>query len=208
MNITTRIGTAVTGLALAVACSACGSSRSHDGPVRPAAEMSMSPGMTMPDGSVMGAEGTMTSPTVRESEKPSASALMVCSDEIRNDVTQVAKLPMKPLATSSFADHLYTCVYTLPMGNLIVSVKDLDSTAATTAYFDTTRRSLGSTTRLDGLAQGAFGNSEGHVVLRKDNHVLSVDASRLPAVFGSQGQKRSDFAYEIASDILGCWTGD
>jgi hypothetical protein len=28
-----------------------------------------------------------------------------------------------------------------------------------------------------------------------------------PAVLGAQQSKRFDFAYEIASDILGCWTG-
>ena len=37
---------------------------------------------------------------------------------------------------------------------------------------------------------------------------LRVDATGLPAVFGTQKQKRTDLAYEIASDVLGCWTGD
>jgi hypothetical protein len=27
-------------------------------------------------------------------------------------------------------------------------------------------------------------------------------------VFGPQQQRRTDLAYEIASDVLGCWTGD
>jgi hypothetical protein len=27
-------------------------------------------------------------------------------------------------------------------------------------------------------------------------------------VFGPQRQRRTDLAFEIASDVLGCWTGD
>ena len=46
------------------------------------------------------------------------------------------------------------------------------------------------------------------MVVVKDNETLTVDATGLPAVFGSQQQKRTDLAYEIASDVLGCWTGD
>jgi hypothetical protein len=198
------IGLGLIMLAVIGACTACGSSAPEGSSGGQPPGMSMSPGMTMPDGSVMGAEDT--GPSSAPADGPSASALMVCSDEIRSDVTQVAALPTKPRATSMFKDHLYTCTYTLPMGALIVSVKDLDDSAATTAFFEKTRDSLGTTRSLAGLAQGAFGTNNGRVVLRKDNHVLSVDASQLPAVFGTQSQKRTDFAYEIASDILGCWT--
>lgn len=44
------------------------------------------------------------------------------------------------------------------------------------------------------------------MVLLKDSDTLTVDASRLPPVFGKQQSTRFDFAYELASDILGCWT--
>ena len=40
----------------------------------------------------------------------------------------------------------------------------------------------------------------------KDNQTLKVDTTGLPPVFGPEGQKRTDLAYEIASDVLGCWT--
>ncbi len=198
---------AVVALALCVSVGLAGCASSHRATtssgagVRPAAPMA--PGMTMPDGSIMGA--ATTAPGVSLA-KPSASALMVCSAEIRADVAKVAMLTKAPGATSTFADHLYACTYTLPMGPFIVSVKDLTDSAATTTYFTDLRRGLGSTEDVAGLAEGAYGTPDGKVVLRKDSHVLEVDASHLPAVFGSQSQKRADFAYEIASDILGCWT--
>jgi hypothetical protein len=164
----------------------------------------MAVGMTMPDRSIMGA-GATSSPSAA-SATPSASARMVCTTEVRSDVTKVAALTTTPMTTSTFVDHLYTCTYALPMGSLIVSVKDLANLAATTTYFADVRPRLGTTATLAGLAEGAFGTPNGTVVLRKDSHVLEVDASHLPAVFGSQSEKRADFAYEIASDILGCWT--
>jgi hypothetical protein len=33
-------------------------------------------------------------------------------------------------------------------------------------------------------------------------------AKQARAVFGARGQKRADFANEVASDVLGCWTED
>ena len=48
----------------------------------------------------------------------------------------------------------------------------------------------------------------GTVVVIKDSQTLTVDATGLPAVFGAEDQKRTDLAYEVASDVLGCWTGD
>ena len=37
---------------------------------------------------------------------------------------------------------------------------------------------------------------------------LTVDTTRCPPSSGASSQKRTDLAYEIASDVLGCWTGN
>ena len=74
------------------------------------------------------------------------------------------------------------------------------------AYFRTSQAHLGSTEPLDGLGEHSFGAAAGTIVLIKDNDTLTVDATRLPPVFGNESSKRFDFAYELASDILGCWT--
>jgi hypothetical protein len=36
---------------------------------------------------------------------------------------------------------------------------------------------------------------------------LLVDASKLPANFGSPPQSRSDVALTVAVTVMGCWTG-
>jgi hypothetical protein len=59
-----------------------------------------------------------------------------------------------------------------------------------------------------GLGADGYAPADGIVLLRKDNDVLVVDASGLPPVFGSNEQHRADLAFELATDILGCWTGD
>ena len=167
----------------------------------------------MPDGSTMSAAGTPTTaapgtPTTSAvSSGPSAAAQMICSADIRSAITTVLKLPAAPVATSNWANHVYTCTYQLPMGELVLSVTESATEASANAYLEDLRQQLGAQP-LIGLTPLAYGTGDGVVVLVKDSDTLRVDASRLPVQFGDQGQKRTDFAYEVASDILGCWTGD
>lgn len=138
---------------------------------------------------------------------PSAEALMICTTETRNDIAEVLALKALPAGTSTFTDHLYTCAYRLPAGTLVLSVKDSPDPTGSAGYYTALRARLPATEDLLGLGEAAYGTTDGTVVLRKDNGTLHVDATALPAVFGTQDQKRTDFAYEIASVILGCWTG-
>lgn len=142
------------------------------------------------------------------SDAPSDTARMVCGDDIRGQVSQVLKLGGPPRTESSWADQLYTCTYRLPVGPMVLSVKQSSGTAAAASYFSTLRPTLGSTETLQGLGQRAYGTGDGVVVVIKDNLTLKVDTTGLPKVFGADQQHRSDLAYEIASDVLGCWTGD
>lgn len=153
-----------------------------------------------------------THPTVQStthpatSSKPSVAAQMICSDDIMGKVKQVLKLRSTPATHTTFVDQRFTCTYDLPMGPLALSVKDSPGKPAAGAYFTALRPTLGATESLIGLGEKAYGTSTGTVVVLKDSQTLRVDATGLPPVFGSEGQKRTDLAYEIASDVLGCWT--
>jgi hypothetical protein len=138
---------------------------------------------------------------------PSEAALMICSDDIRDQVRTVLKLSAPAPVRSSWRDQLYTCTYTLPMGTMVLSVKESASKPAARAYFLGLRPGLGSTEALLGLGEQAYATKTGIAVVIKDNMTLRVDTTRLPAVFGAQQQRRTDLAYEIASAVLGCWTG-
>lgn len=140
--------------------------------------------------------------------KPTATALMVCSDDIRGKVQQVLRLATLPKTSSTFLDGLYSCSYALPIGTLVLSVQTSTGKDALNTYVEAARTTRKATSTLIGLGERAYGSTDGTVLVIKDNETLTVDASDLPPVFGTQGQKRTDFAYEIASDVLGCWTGN
>lgn len=161
--------------------------------------------MTMPDGTVMNAADMGAGAT---NGRPSHATAMICNAETHAAIAQVLRLPGPPASTATWADDLYTCTYRLPIGTLVVTVKQSRTDAAGRRYFAASRARLAPTETLYGLGSASYGNRAGVVVLRKDNDTLTVDATRLPARFGAQDNKRYDFAYEIASDILGCWTGD
>lgn len=188
---------------LAGALVLAGCAGSHPAQNTPAPGTAMTPGMIMPDGSTMGAE--QAAPLA---DAPSAAAQMICADETREAIKSVLTLKATPAGHTTWTNHLYTCTYALPMGTLRLSVKESPDTATASAYYTAQRKLIARAADLAGLTDSAFGTPDGTVVLRKDNDVLRVDATGLPAVFGAQHQKRTDFAYELASDILGCWTGD
>jgi hypothetical protein len=141
------------------------------------------------------------------SQPPSANAAMVCGADVAGDVARVLSLPAAPPTTSTWVDQLFTCDYSLPMGPLVLSVKESPDPAAAAGYFDGQRGRLGETAPAPGLGERAYATPTGTVVVIKDAMTLTVDATVLPEVFGNNGQRRNDFAYEVASVVLGCWTG-
>jgi hypothetical protein len=192
----------VTGCAVAPT----GTSASESGPTPPV--MSMPPGMVMSPGMSMSG---MTQNHSGPITGPSASATMVCGSEIRSDVVAILALPTAPATTATWVDHLYTCTYHLPDGPLVLSVKESGDVPAANTYFTALRRQLGPTrplTGLAGLGSPGYDTSSGRVVVRKDDKTLQVDASGLPATLGQHHQSRVDLAYEVTSDVLGCWNGN
>jgi hypothetical protein len=183
-------------------------SANNAGDATPGAQMTpgmkMTPGMVMPDGNTMGASAA---PRMVSKSGPSAAAKMICSNEVRGDVSQVLALKTVPRPTARWADHVYTCAYRLPMGTFVLSVTESNNPDAAQNFAMGLRSALGETHSLAGLTATAFSTPRGLVALVKDSDTLQVDASRLPQQFGTQQEKRADFAYEIASDILGCWIG-
>ncbi len=138
---------------------------------------------------------------------PSDTAKMVCGPQIQGSVKQALSLATLAAPKPTWQNSQYSCVYQLPMGPMTLSVKQSANDAAADAYFAKIRSGFGKTETMIGLGKASYGTNDGIVVVVKDDKTLVVDTTKLPAVFGAQGQKRSDLAYEIASDVLGCWTG-
>lgn len=137
--------------------------------------------------------------------QPSSAALMICSQDLRDQVRTVLKLSAPAPARSTWQDPVYTCTYTLPMGTMVLSVRESASKPAARDHFQALRTRLGATQALLGLGEQAYATRTGIAVVVKDDMTLQVDTTRLPAVFGPERQRRTDLAYEIASAVLGCW---
>jgi hypothetical protein len=142
------------------------------------------------------------------STSPPKNAAMVCGDELRGEIGQVLDLSSPPAATSTWANSVYTCTYDLAAGPLVLSVNVAPTKSKAGAYFDSRKQQAADATPQVGLGERSFGTANGSVTVIKDAMTLTVDATKLPPVFGTNQQKRADFAYEVASVVLGCWTGD
>lgn len=160
----------------------------------------MSSGETMAGHSHPGAPGQTTA-----GSEPSAAAKMVCAGDVPAQVKTVLNLNAPAPTSASWQDQLYTCTYTLPMGKMVLSVKESASKPAARDYFHTLRLELGDTKPLLAVGEQAYATATGTAVVLKDNMTLRVDTTGLPAVFGPQQQRRTDLAYEMATIVMGCW---
>jgi hypothetical protein len=130
------------------------------------------------------------------------------ANDIKSKVRDALGLAGPPSTEWRWSNGVYTCDYHLPMGRMSLQVTVLAGAPQASTLFDADRgRTLGAQP-LAGLGERAFGTDNGTVLVLKDNQVLVVDTTRLPQEFGANGQRRSDLAYEVASDVMGCWTGD
>ncbi len=186
--------------ALPILLAGCATAKA-DGPSAAAAPPASNP--VAPAGTSATAPNTLVA-------APSESAQMVCGPEIRADVATILSLKTPPSTATSWANQLYTCTYRLANGPLAVSVKESGDAASARSYFEGLRRQLGPTQQLhglDSLGLPAFETPNGNVAFLKDDKTLQIDATQLPPEVNSLHRQRSDLAYTLATDILGCWSG-
>jgi hypothetical protein len=165
---------------------------------------SKAPGMDMAAGESM---SDMAGPGGSGSGSPSADSRLVCGPEIRRNIGHLLALRPAPQGRAAWRDHVYTCSYPLPVGPLVLAVTESADVPAAHLAFRDLRQGLQPTQPLRGLAGlglPAFETRTGTAVFLKDNMVLRVDATRL-MLSGGASTSRSDVAYEVATDVMGCW---
>lgn len=150
---------------------------------------------------------TAAAPSSSQDVGPSESAQMICSLEVKTQVAAILHLPNPPPTTSSWADHVYTCIYHLTAGPLNLSVQESADPASARTYFTTSKQRLAADRQLSGLGEFAYAAPAGSVVVLKDNKTLRIDVTKLPNQFGQPAVLRTDLASEVAAAIMGCWTG-
>jgi hypothetical protein len=150
------------------------------------------------DGPAAGAAGA--------GESPPDKAVMVCGGQVADSLTQILELDAPPHTVTEWADPVYTCTYHLPMGPLVLTVNVSGTDAAAGTFFDARAARTPGAEPVVGLGERAFGTDDGSVTVVKDDMTLTVDATSLPEVFGDDAQRRTAFAFEVASQVMGCWT--
>lgn len=140
---------------------------------------------------------------------PSSAAEMVCGQEIRAKIAQILALPTDPLPSSTWAAGLYTCTYRLPSGALVLSVRESSDPAAARSSAQSAVAALPGAAAIEGLTNlglPGYQSPAGAVAFAKDSFALTVDATGLLEPVGPHGISRSSLAYQIATDVLACWS--
>lgn len=141
-------------------------------------------------------------------DAPSDAALMVCGDQPMDRLTSILDLDSKPHTINDWADSTFTCTYHLTEGALEISVQEAKDQASALTYFDAMQALAKDATPIEGLANlgfPAYETADGSAVFQKDNFVLQVDATDLPATLGPESISRNALAYQLSTTILACW---
>jgi hypothetical protein len=137
---------------------------------------------------------------------PSVSSQMICNQEGQGAIAGslgVKPAPIKP----TWADEIYACKYVYANGTMTLSVHEYPNNAAAMQAFNQLKTQLHGVPAQTVLGQGTFQAPDDSLYVVKDNKLLKVDVSKLPANFGSPPLSRSDVALTVGVTIMGCWTG-
>ena len=135
---------------------------------------------------------------------PGRAAGEACEPMVRDSVPATVGLALAGEPTSTVRGDTFSCLYNFAGGTLDMSVRDLHTISRARRYFRDVRGREGVGDALSGLAEGGFTKADGSVVAMKDAMILTVDVTALPPT----GTDRSGIAIDLASTVLGCWTGD
>lgn len=139
---------------------------------------------------------------------PPAAAAMVCSAEAKDNVAKILGLAAAPTTSQTWDGSVFSCSYALPDGVFDMSVQVFPGPEAAQAAAKSLAGRLGAEaiTGLANLGLPGYQSAAGTVVFAKDNMALHVDAVKMSAGVGTQAVPKTDFAYQMATTILGCWT--
>ena len=188
--------------------SGCATAAGAAGPGSTAVVPSSSSAAAQPGHAGGHGHGSSTSPGAPQAEGPSDAARMVCGDQPMDRLTSILDLDSKPHTVDNWADSTFTCTYHLEEGALEISVREAGDEASARTYFDAMQALAKDAKPVEGLANlgfPAYETADGSAVFLKDNFVLQVDASDLPAVLGPESITRNALAYQLSTTILACW---
>jgi hypothetical protein len=150
------------------------------------------------------AVGAIAAPVGAKVTKPGAEArelaAEVCEDMVGDAAIDAAGEELVTPQQGVWTGWRYSCAYAFPDGTLAVNVDVFKSVAAAKQGFAKVRDKTEDRTRLYGIGQQAFQADDLKLVSRKDNFVLTVDPTALPARFNRDG-----IVWATTLAVFGCW---
>ena len=143
-------------------------------------------------------------PAAAKVTKPNAAArelaAEVCEEMVGDAAIDAAGEELVTPQQGAWDGWRYTCPYQFDGGTLAVNVDVFESVAAAKTGFAKVRDKTTDRTRLYGIGQQAFQADDLTLVSRKDNFVLTVDPTALPARFN-----RDHIVWATTLAVFGCW---
>jgi hypothetical protein len=141
-------------------------------------------------------------PTVERGAEPSNPADEICEDMTRDNVAnQLAEGHLLGAPVRSKSGSVTTCTYRITGGSLRLTVDERAGDAAAATSFAALKRAATAPVKVPLLGTDAFTGHDGTTVTVKDDKVLTVDPTDLPA-----GNDRTQIAQSISFEVLNCWT--
>jgi hypothetical protein len=132
---------------------------------------------------------------------------MICGAEGQSELASALGTKTVQPVVGTWRKPVYSCTYAYRGGSMLLSVRELGTTGAAQQYFHARWTQLHAAKSSTELGQGSAQAPNGTFLVVKDDKVLEVDATRLPAHLGSPPLAPADVALTAAVTVLGCWTG-
>jgi hypothetical protein len=127
-------------------------------------------------------------------------AAEVCEEMVGDAAVGAAGETLVAPQQGTWAGSRYTCTYGFDGGTLALTVDVFKTPAAAKQEFAKVRDATSGRTRLYGIGQQAFQAHDLKLVSRKDNFVLTVDPTSLPA-----RMNRDAVTWASTRAVFDCW---
>lgn len=131
---------------------------------------------------------------------PTEQAGSICSGMVRDAAEIALDEPVQGRQRAERSGDVYSCRYEFADGVLELAVEDRGSPAD--ALLSVERLAAGPDVagRISGLGAGGFEKVDGSIVLAKDEFVLTIDVTRLPATVD-----KGAVSLRVAEAVMDCW---
>jgi len=131
---------------------------------------------------------------------PTEQAGSICSGMVRDAAEIALDQPVQGRQRAERSGAVYSCRYEFEDGVLELAVEDRGTSAEALRSVEKGAAGPDVADRISGLGAGGFEKTDGSIVLAKDEFVLTIDVTRLPATVD-----KGAVSLRVAAAVMDCW---